>query len=241
MRRGGRQPPASPDPKRCPSRGLDTGVERRPRPLSPATDLLAADETTYSPRGLSSLAMALRPRLTASVITSRNGSQALALGARPGGLSPCPGSVDTSSEMAGLDPPESVDTPCVVAGFAGPGSVDTSPEMAGFEARLGPAAPTAHRHPGGLEIPAGRLAADRRSLPRSAAATSPAAPAPILAASCRRSRRCSSRRRNTTPTPPASPNGRFSGVHQWPVLGVARGHRTFEVLEPALGLEPRTC
>ena len=63
------------------------------------------------------MAMALRPRANASAISSRYGSHALALGARPG--RPAAGSVDTSDEMAG---------------FEGPGSVDTSGgEMAGFD------------------------------------------------------------------------------------------------------------
>jgi hypothetical protein len=61
--------------------------------------------------------MAFRPRLSASVISSRNGSDALALGARPG---------------RGLGA-ESVDTAALVAGFAWPESVDTSSEIAGFE------------------------------------------------------------------------------------------------------------
>src|SRR5438132_833548 len=65
------------------------------------------------------MAIALRPRSSASVITSRNGSQALALGARPGG-----GGHDVRAE--------SVDTDSVVAGFGGPGLVDTSAVAAGF-------------------------------------------------------------------------------------------------------------
>jgi hypothetical protein len=56
------------------------------------------------------------PTASASAMISRYGSQALALGARPGGGG-CPGSVDTPSR--------------VIAGFA-PKSVDTSSEMAGF-------------------------------------------------------------------------------------------------------------
>ena len=80
------------------------------------------------------MAMALRPRPSASMISSRYGSHALALGARPGRrtrqpsrwtpppwwpLSPAPASGDTASEMAGFAPPESVDTEAVeMAGFA---------------------------------------------------------------------------------------------------------------------------
>jgi hypothetical protein len=75
--------------------------------------------------------MAFRPRPRASAISSRYGSQALALGARPGEDGRL-GSVDTSSEMAGFGGPESVDTSGVVAGFEGPESVDTSGVVAGF-------------------------------------------------------------------------------------------------------------
>jgi hypothetical protein len=64
------------------------------------------------------MATALRPRARASAISSRNGSQALALGARPGGKGD-PGSVDTVPVMAGFDGPESVDTSGVMAGFGG--------------------------------------------------------------------------------------------------------------------------
>lgn len=62
------------------------------------------------------MAMALRPCLSASVMTSRYISQALALGARLDGGAP--GSVDTGPMVAGFDR-ESVDTPGVVAGFGG--------------------------------------------------------------------------------------------------------------------------
>src|SRR6185312_16088704 len=63
---------------------------------------------------------------------------------------------------------------------------------------------------------------------RSDAATIPVAPAPLLAVFCPGSRRLPSRRRTTGPPPSstsrsASTGGRFSGVHQWPVLGVHRG------------------
>ena len=75
------------------------------------------------------IAIAFRPRLRASAISSRYGSQALALGARPGGEA---GSVDTRSEIAGFGGPESADTGGVVAGFGAPGSVDTSGVVAGF-------------------------------------------------------------------------------------------------------------
>jgi hypothetical protein len=61
--------------------------------------------------------MALRPRPTAAVITSRYGSHALARGARLGF-----GSVDTWLSLAGFAAAESVDTCSPLAGFA---SADT--------------------------------------------------------------------------------------------------------------------
>src|SRR5688572_9882037 len=78
------------------------------------------------------IAIALRPRPSASTISSRYGSHALALGARPGrGIAP--GSVDTSALVAGFGGPASVDTAAEMTGFDGQGSVDTSPsEIAGF-------------------------------------------------------------------------------------------------------------
>src|SRR5690349_12105727 len=77
------------------------------------------------------MAIALRPRPSASTISSRYGSQALALGARPGRTAAR--SVDPSGEIAGFGGSESVDTSDEMAGLAGPGSVDTcGGEMAGF-------------------------------------------------------------------------------------------------------------
>jgi hypothetical protein len=64
------------------------------------------------------MAIALRPRASASAISSRYGSQALALGARPGG-DRGRGSVDTVPVMAGFDGPGSVDTSGAMAGFGG--------------------------------------------------------------------------------------------------------------------------
>ena len=76
------------------------------------------------------MAIALRPRPSASPISSRYGSHALALGARPGrGIAP--ESVDTSSLVAGFAPGESVDTSAEIADFDGE-SVDTSGVVAGF-------------------------------------------------------------------------------------------------------------
>src|ERR1700694_4506792 len=77
------------------------------------------------------MAVALRPRARASAITSRYGSQALALGERPGGAG-SRGSVDTCAAVAGFGVPESVDTSVVVAGFGVPGAVDASVVVAGF-------------------------------------------------------------------------------------------------------------
>ena len=76
------------------------------------------------------MAMALRPRRTASTISSRYGSQALACGARPGATRT----------------PASVDTSPLVAGFGGAGSVDTSGVVAGFGGQSrGPPTPPTHR------------------------------------------------------------------------------------------------
>src|SRR5206468_7042739 len=81
--------------------------------------------------------LALRPRERPSAISSRKGSQALALGARPaaGGQGEGSGSVDTCPEITGFGCPESVDTPSVVAGFDA-GSVDTPLVVAGFGGQI---------------------------------------------------------------------------------------------------------
>jgi hypothetical protein len=86
------------------------------------------------------MAMALRPRPSASAISSRYGSHALALGARPGRRSGTE-SVDTSALVAAFVSPAWGDTASEIAGFAPPESVDTGAmEMAGFarEARRRP-------------------------------------------------------------------------------------------------------
>ena len=74
--------------------------------LVDATDRLNTSDGFNQPsvcrgRLLSCRATALRPRLRASSITSRCGSQALAAGDRPTLIGP--GSVDTSPEMAGFE------------------------------------------------------------------------------------------------------------------------------------------
>src|SRR5436190_638745 len=63
------------------------------------------------------MATALRPRVSASMMISRYGSQALALGVRPGGGGPT-GSVDTTALVIAGFAPRSVDTPSEMAGFA---------------------------------------------------------------------------------------------------------------------------
>jgi hypothetical protein len=74
------------------------------------------------------MAMALRPRPSASAISSRYGSHALALGARSGRGTGAK-SVDTLALVAAFASPASVE----MAGFASPESVDTGVvEMAGF-------------------------------------------------------------------------------------------------------------
>ena len=83
------------------------------------------------------MAIALRPRASASVISSRYGSQALALGARPGRTAAR--SVDTSGEIAAFDGSASVDASDEMAGFEEPESVDTSGgEMAVLGVHRGP-------------------------------------------------------------------------------------------------------
>ena len=78
------------------------------------------------------MAMALRPRPSASAISSRYGSHALALGARPGRRSGAE-SVDTSALVAAFASPTSGDTASDMAGFTPSQSVDTEAvEMAGF-------------------------------------------------------------------------------------------------------------
>src|SRR5947209_7225903 len=80
------------------------------------------------------MAIALRPRPRPSTIKSRYGSQALAIGERPGdGGHFDGGSVDTSAVVAGFDGRGSVDTSAVVAGFeTASASVDTWSVVAGF-------------------------------------------------------------------------------------------------------------
>jgi hypothetical protein len=73
-----------------------------------------------------------RHRIAASPISSRYGSHALALGARPGRGIGAAESVDTSVLVAGFDASESVDTGPEMAEFDRPESVDTSTEIAGF-------------------------------------------------------------------------------------------------------------
>ena len=90
-----------------------------------------------------------------------------------------PGSVDTPPGMAGFAS-ESGDTPSVVAAFTAATSLLGRP-------CCGPRSPP----PSGNRSPSPD---GPRSTPRCAAATSPAAPGPAPTASCRRSRRCPSRR-----------------------------------------------
>ena len=136
--------------------------------------------------------MALRPRPSASTISSRYGSHALARGRAAGRRPRRAESVDTSRDGR----------------FCRPGVGGHLRRMAGFGGRgRRPPAAAAHRRsrrPSDRRWPS---RGGRRSPPRCAAATSPAAPAPGLAAVCRRSRRCSCRRR-TISSPPASTSRR---------------------------------
>ena len=97
---------------------------------------------------------------SASAISSRYGSQALALGARPGGGGRT-GSVDTSA--------------LVMAGFA----AEVGGHLLGncrFCFRFARPAAAAHRDAGGFQIAADRLAPDAGRLPRCAEASSPSRP-----------------------------------------------------------------
>src|SRR5713101_4792162 len=175
------------------------------------------------------MAFALRPRDSASAISSRNGSQALALGARPGlgGQGEGSGSVDACSEMAGFAPLESVDTPAVVAGFDA-GSVDTPVVVAGFGGQV-PGRPPLTR----TAMPAAfryALAVSRRTPVDSSMRRSDQPSRPNATTDCFFS---SSKtllipavdhvtHRLVNVSAPTR-GGRFSGVPQWPVLGVPRG------------------
>ena len=146
------------------------------------------------------MAIALRPRPSASAISSRYGSQALAVGARPGG----------DGRRGRWTPPRKWP---VLAGrsrwtppawwpvLKDPGRwtppvwwpVLAATPLAGHRARApGSRPPSDRRWPsrGGPWWPA-----------RCAAATIPVAPAPVLAAVCCRPRRCSWRRRNMRSSP----------------------------------------
>src|SRR5712692_8513340 len=176
------------------------------------------------------MAFALRPRDSASAISSRNGSQALALGARPGlgGQGEGSGSVDACSEMAGFAPLESVDTPAVVAGFDA-GSVDTPVVVAGFGGQV-PGRPPLTR----TAMPAAfryALAVSRRTPVDSSMRRSDQPSRPNATTDCFFS---SSKtllipavdhvtHRLVNVSAPTR-GGRFSGVPQWPVLGVPRGN-----------------
>src|SRR5512146_1091677 len=83
------------------------------------------------------IAIALRPRPSASSIRSRYGSHALAVGDRAATSSAAARnsggrSVDTSPVVAGFAPGDPVDTGREIAGFGPFESVDTSPVVAGF-------------------------------------------------------------------------------------------------------------
>src|SRR5713101_1130683 len=151
------------------------------------------------------MAFALRPRDSASAISSRNGSQALALGARPG-------SVDTPAVVAGFDA-GSVDTPVAVAGFGG--------QVPGRPPLTRTAMPAAFRY---------ALAVSRRTPVDSSMRRSDQPSRPNATTDCFFS---SSKtllipavdhvtHRLVNVSAPTR-GGRFSGVPQWPVLGVPRG------------------
>ena len=177
---------------------------------------------------------AARQRLS---ISSRYGSHALALGARPGRTAVR--SVDTSWRMAGFGGAAVGGHQEEMAGF--PGRSRWTPRRRNGRFCLRFAAPSwpAHGDSGGFQIAARRSRVGRRWCARCAAATSPVARALQLDVVCRRPRRCSCGV-GTSRSPPASTsraatrNGRFSGVHQWPVLGVHRGDEEREYPKRAI-------
>ena len=168
------------------------------------------------------MAIALRPRPSASAISSQCGSQALAVGARPGGDGR-PGSVDTAGEVAGLTGPSRWTPPVwwpVVA----------ATRWVGRRARVpGSRPPSDRRSPS---------PAEPRWRARCGGATIPVAPAPVLAVWCR-PRRCSAKEHAFSAggvnVSAATGGGRFSGVHQWPVLGVHRGLQIARYRERRVG------
>ena len=133
----------------------------------------------------------------ASAMSSRYGSQALALGARPGVGRP--GSVDTSAAKWPVLRPE-------VGGHL--------LRNGRFCFRFARPAAAAHRDAGGFQIAADRLAPDAGGLLDAPKRPAQSPERAGFAAVCRRPRRCSSRRGTTRPSPastsrPASVNCRF--------------------------------
>ena len=167
------------------------------------------------------MAIALRPRPRASTISARYGSQALALGARPGGAGGL-GSVDTRSGMAGFGAPGSVDTAVVVAGFGGhtPGRPPRS--------RTGIPPLSGRRSP---------FRDGRPSPAQSAAGTSPIGRGCVFAVVSRRPRRCSCLRRNicSSPASTSRPSAVVAGFQ------VSINGRFWVSTEGGLGAPPRRC
>ena len=129
--------------------------------------------------------------------------------------------------MAGFDAPESVDTSPVMAGFDAE-SVDTSGVVAGFGGQTAAVRPTAHRNAGRFQIAAGRLPTDAggRLDPPKRPAQAPQRDDLLLFLVVQDVAHAGEgpwapRRRQRLGRYVVS--GRFSGVHQWPVLGVHRG------------------
>jgi hypothetical protein len=144
-----------------------------------------------------------------------------------GGLFATEKSVDTSTVVAGFDVPESVDTPPVVAGFE-LGSVDTSGVVAAFGGhslgrppRRRTAIPTARKY----ALAVSRRTPVRSSMDLSEKPRSPSATTCCLLSSLKTLLIPVQKHSVSAPVnvPGAMRGGRFSGVHQWPVLGVHRG------------------
>ena len=189
--------------------------------------------------------MALRPRPSASAISSRYGSQALAL-ARARGTVAWVGGHRRNGVLAGRS---RWTPPAWWPVLTDPGRWTPPVWWPVLAATPWPAAAPAHRDPGRLQIGARRLAADRRWPARCGAATIPVARAPGLAAVCCRPRRCSCRRRNIGSSPASTSRllrvvagfrgsaSRWTPPAWWPVLS-SSGRWTPPVWWPVLAATP---
>ena len=172
------------------------------------------------------IAIALRPRSSASPISSRYGSHALALGARPG-RGAAARSVDTSAWWPVLADPSRWTPrrkwPVLTAGVGG------HLRRGGRFWRPDPraSAPAAHGNAGRFQILAGRLPPDAGRLFDAPQRPAQSPQRHDLLLSCSSKTLLMAARshglRAAVNVSVATRGGRFSGVHRWPVLGVHRG------------------